>query len=332
MSTTTWKSGLRFGYASQNLTLPATTGRTMRLVNVPDADRMRSLVDANLCGLEAILRWNREHGMGLFRLSQQLIPFASHSQFPYDWQEEHGSELRRVGQLAANLGIRLSLHPGQFIQPGSPNGDTSARSIAELRYVARLLALLTPGMESSSFTWAARTATDPRRCTHFRGGIGIRIRNLAVPCPRERRTGVARSGGGQVASLLGVPVIVDALHHALNPGSLSAAGRAGPRAAHLEEPAESAPLQSRSGQTRGCPRLGDFTAGCGLAPGRAERSSSGRDGRGKRQGAGHSGAHDQRPQLRCSQTQGQVLFHRGLSRLASTLVGTSWERLRIAIA
>jgi UV DNA damage endonuclease len=192
----------------------------MRLVNVRDADRMRSLVEENLRGLEAILLWNHDHAMGLFRLSQQLIPFASHSEFPYDWEEEHGSELGRVGRLAADLGIRLSLHPGQFIQPGSPNGDTSPRSIAELRYVARLLALL--------------EAHDGVIVLHVGGAYGDRskaMHDFAAALVSE--TAILRylalendervwpvGEVAEVASVLGVPVILDTLHHALNPGSL----------------------------------------------------------------------------------------------------------------
>ena len=221
MSTTAWQSTLRFGYASQNLTLPATTGRTMRLVNIRDADRLRALVDANLGGLEAILRWNRDHGMGLFRLSQQLIPFGSHPDFPYDWQEEHGAALRRLGRVAAASAIRLSLHPGQFIQPGSPNGATSTRSIAELRYVARLLACL--------------DAQDGVIVLHVGGAYGDRSRAMAAfAAALESEPAILRylalendervwpvEAVARVASLLGVPVIVDTLHHTLNPGSLS---------------------------------------------------------------------------------------------------------------
>lgn len=193
----------------------------MRLSNIRDADRMRSLVEANLRDLEAILLWNRQHAMGLFRLSQQFIPFASHSEFPYDWQQEHASELTRVGRLAANLGIRLSLHPGQFIQPGSPNGDTSVRSLAELRYVARLLTAL--------------EARDGVIVLHVGGAYGDRLKAIqafaaALASEAEILRYLALENDERVwpvedvatvASLLGVPIILDTLHHALNPGSLS---------------------------------------------------------------------------------------------------------------
>src|SRR5919205_316861 len=100
---------MRFGYASQNLTLGLTTGRTLRLANLGDADRVRAIVESNLHALETILRWNSDHRIFLFRMSQQLIPFASHPSFPYNWEAEHGDRLRQLGEFASALGVRLSM-------------------------------------------------------------------------------------------------------------------------------------------------------------------------------------------------------------------------------
>jgi UV DNA damage endonuclease len=133
---------IRLGYPAQNLTIPASTNRTLRLANVGDAEKVRALVFENLLGLETILRWNAEHGINLFRMGQSLIPFASHPAFPYDWEAEHGDDLLGIGELARSLGIRLSMHPGQFIQPSSLRPEVSERSLAELRYVARVFDLI----------------------------------------------------------------------------------------------------------------------------------------------------------------------------------------------
>src|SRR5215210_289168 len=114
------KPMIRLGYPTQNLSIPASTNRTLRLASLGDAEKVRALVWENLLGLETILRWNAGHGIRLFRMGQSLVPFASHPAFPYDWETEHGDDLREIGELARALGIRLSMHPGQFIQPGSP--------------------------------------------------------------------------------------------------------------------------------------------------------------------------------------------------------------------
>lgn len=210
--------GIRLGYASQNLTLGLTTGRTLRLANLDDPSRVRSLVESNVAALRAIVRWNAAHRIGLFRMSQQLIPFASHPGFPYDWEAEHGPELRDLGALAGELGIRLSMHPGQFIQPGSPNLDVRERSGAELRYVARLLTLLGAAdlVLHLGGTFGDRTAAAARVVRSLEGEEEI-LGHLALENDENLWTVEETLSP---AERLGVPVIVDTLHHALNPGGL----------------------------------------------------------------------------------------------------------------
>jgi UV DNA damage endonuclease len=108
---------IRVGYAAQNLTIPASTNRTLRLASLHNTEKVCSLIRENLADLETILLWNDEHEVKLFRIGQSLIPFASHAPFPYDCVEAHGDALRRVGEFARSRGSRLSMHPGQYIQP-----------------------------------------------------------------------------------------------------------------------------------------------------------------------------------------------------------------------
>ena len=50
------------------------------------------MIRENLAGLDAVIRWNARPDVRLFRIGQGLIPFASHPEFPYDWEIEHGEE------------------------------------------------------------------------------------------------------------------------------------------------------------------------------------------------------------------------------------------------
>lgn len=212
---------LRIGYPTQNLSLPATTNRTLRLANLHDADRVRNLVRENAADLEEILRWNSRHGVELFRIGQSLVPFASHPDFPYDWTSEHESDLSRAGNIAASLGIRLSFHPAQFVQPGSPRPEVSKRGLEELRYVARALSLL--GSQDGVIVLHLGGAHGDREAAKRRLVDSLSdepeiLRFLALEND-ERTWTVAETV--ETARLLGVPAIVDTLHHALNPGDLS---------------------------------------------------------------------------------------------------------------
>ena len=212
---------IRYGYPAQNLTLPATTNRTLRLASLADAEKVRALVWENMLGLETIVRWNAERGIRLFRIGQSLIPFASHPAFPYDWSDEHGDDLRGLGALARSLGVRLSMHPGQFINPGSPNLETARRSIAELRYAARVFDLM--GNDDAVVVLHLGGAYDDRPAAVARFVAALRdreeiLRYLALEND-ERIWTVGEIVGA--ARAMGIPAIVDNLHHSLNPGGLS---------------------------------------------------------------------------------------------------------------
>ncbi len=212
---------IRYGYPAQNITLPATTNRTLRLAGLVDVEKVRALVWENLLGLETIVRWNAERGISLFRIGQGLIPFASHPAFPYDWAEEHGDDLRELGALARSLGVRLSMHPGQFFNPGSPNPQTAQRSLDELRYATRVFDLM--GSDDAIVVLHLGGAYDDRPAAIARFVEALRpeeniLRYLALE--NDERIWTV----GEVSSTartLGIPAILDNLHHALNPGGLS---------------------------------------------------------------------------------------------------------------
>jgi UV DNA damage endonuclease len=214
---------IRVGYAAQNLTLPATTNRTLRLAGLADADKVRGLVRANLEALRTIIRWNAHHGVGLFRIGQSLIPFASHPQFPYDWQREHADELAEIGLLAQSLGIRLSMHPGQYIQPGSPNPTVVQNSLDELRFVAALFDLIGSGDATMVLHLGGAYGDYPQTAARFLSILANEpaiLRFLALEGD-ERIWSVRQSL--PTAAALGVPVIVDTLHHRMKPDGLTLA-------------------------------------------------------------------------------------------------------------
>lgn len=212
---------IRLGYPTQNLTIPASTNRSLRLVNLQDTEKVKNLVRQNVSDLEDILRWNSAHGVGLFRMGQNLIPFVSHPEFPYDWEREHAEELREAGELAVSLGIRLSMHPGQYIQPGSLKPGVSERGVAELRASACVLTLL--GAADGVLVLHLSGAGGDREAAAERFVESLRseeetLRYLALENDEQTWSPPEVA---EVAYSLGVPAITDTLHHGLNPGGLT---------------------------------------------------------------------------------------------------------------
>ncbi len=112
----------RLGYATQNLTVPSTTNRTLRLADLSDVEKVCTLARKNIAGLLKLLRWNTRHGAGPFRIDQGLIPFASHPAFPYHWEREHGDALREAGALAPSLwASACACTPASSSRPVAPS-------------------------------------------------------------------------------------------------------------------------------------------------------------------------------------------------------------------
>lgn len=72
------------------------------------------------------------------RLSSEMFPFAAHPEYGYSL-DYCATELRAAGELANKLGHRLTTHPGQFTQLGSPREEVVQNAVRDLSYHAEML-------------------------------------------------------------------------------------------------------------------------------------------------------------------------------------------------
>lgn len=89
-----------------------------------------------------MLRWNDRFGIKFLRLSSEMFPFASHPEYGYKLAPFVSKELAEAGKVATELGHRLTTHPGQYTQLGSPRKPVIDNAIRDLDYHAELLSLL----------------------------------------------------------------------------------------------------------------------------------------------------------------------------------------------
>lgn len=68
---------------------------------------------ANARDIVKMLRWNDKYGIKFMRLSSEMFPFASHEQYGYKLAPFAADVLAEAGKVAAELGHRLTTHPGQ---------------------------------------------------------------------------------------------------------------------------------------------------------------------------------------------------------------------------
>ncbi|KAL9100656.1 MAG: hypothetical protein Q9163_003983 [Psora crenata] len=103
---------------------------------------VESLGKANARDIVKMLRWNDRYGIKFLRLSSEMFPFASHPEYGYKLAPFVSEELAEAGRVAAKLGHRLTTHPGQYTQLGSPRQPVIDNAIRDLNYHAELLDLL----------------------------------------------------------------------------------------------------------------------------------------------------------------------------------------------
>ncbi len=131
-------SVMHIGYACINRSLDCTSSSTFRLASY-SKKRLIETVRSNLACLERILRFNVEHGILFFRISSELIPFASHPVNRMDWAGLFGPELHALGRFIRGYRMRMGMHPDQFVVLNSNRPEVVESSVAELAYHAKLL-------------------------------------------------------------------------------------------------------------------------------------------------------------------------------------------------
>ncbi|MFC1852798.1 UV DNA damage repair endonuclease UvsE [candidate division CSSED10-310 bacterium] len=129
---------MRIGYPCINRSIGCSANRSFRLKSYSE-EKLIETVENNLDCLEVILRDNVDHSLLFFRISSDLVPFASHPVNTFPWHTHFQSKLRQIGTFIRENDIRISMHPDQFTLINSPKQNVHQRSVSELQYHARVL-------------------------------------------------------------------------------------------------------------------------------------------------------------------------------------------------
>lgn len=247
---------MNIGYPCINRSLGCTASHTFRLRSY-SAARLLDTVRANLLCLRRVLEFNRENNLLFFRVTSDLVPFASHPVCADPWPEAFAAEFSSLGTLIKNSVMRISMHPDQFTLINSPDADIFRRSAAELDYHALVLDLfgldLTAKIQiHGGGVYGDKSKSLDRFCRRFEQ-LDQRVRRRLVVENDDRQYTVADCL--QLSRRTGIPVLFDSFHHQLNSNGENLAAAMGMAAATWEK-RDGPPMvdysSQKKGERRGC--------------------------------------------------------------------------------
>jgi len=216
---------MMIGYACSNLTLqekygitPARSCRIATLLKQDDPVRFCvELARQNLADSLRILRWNKEHGIYMYRLSASMFPFATHKDFRWslDFLQP---EIEELGVFIRNNRMRVSSHLPQFINLGSPNSEVVKKSILDLECQTKFLDMMRLGPENKIIihvggVYEDRTATANRFIIVYKS-LPENIRARLVVENDEKNWTIKQIM--KIHKKCGITVLFDYLHWQLN--------------------------------------------------------------------------------------------------------------------
>ncbi len=132
---------MKIGYPCINLTIGCKGDKTFRLKSYSE-ERLTGTVSNNLDCLLNMFKFNLKHNILFFRITSDLVPFASHPICQFNWQEYFQGKFREIGNLIKTCKMRISMHPDQFTLLNSLDVSVLENSLKELNYHSQVLDLM----------------------------------------------------------------------------------------------------------------------------------------------------------------------------------------------
>lgn len=208
---------MRIGYPCINTSVGCKSSRTFRLKSYSEK-RLMETVENNLVCLGRILRFNLKHNILFFRITSDLVPFASHPICKFDWQGSFGKRFKGIGDFIKSCGMRISMHPDQFTLINSLDNRVFENSIRELVYHAQVLDLMELDTSAKiqihvGGVYGDKKASMRRFVERFEMLDEIVRRRLVIENDDKRYN---LKDCLKISAEVGIPMLFDVFHHEVN--------------------------------------------------------------------------------------------------------------------
>ncbi|MGJ7916094.1 UV DNA damage repair endonuclease UvsE [Massilia sp. LXY-6] len=185
-----------------------------RLLEQSDAGQRKVLDDIyrdNIQTLDGALQYCKREGIRLYRLPSSIFPFFDED-VGREVMQALAPSLARTGQRATELGLRLVMHPDQFVVLSSDSAEVVANSVKILQMHADIMDLL----QQPRSPWAVLEIHGGK--ANRSDALVERIRDLPDPirlrlCLENDEYAYNAEQIHDVCTRAQVPMVFDAHHH-----------------------------------------------------------------------------------------------------------------------
>ncbi|WHH57676.1 UV DNA damage repair endonuclease UvsE [Petroclostridium sp. X23] len=209
---------MAIGYAC--ITIGVQNAKLSRcLIKNATDDNIRKIAALNLSALEAMVDYNIKKEIKLFRISSDIIPFASHPVNTLRWADEFKDVFTRIGQKILEASMRVSMHPGQYTVLNSPDPRVVRNAIEDLKYHAAFLDALGVDRTNKIILHIGGVYRDKHKAiqTFIENyhQLSEDVKSRLVIENDDKNYTVQDTL--EISKIIGIPVVLDNLHHELNP-------------------------------------------------------------------------------------------------------------------
>ena len=226
---------MNLGYACINMTLGSqkpkiTTNRSMikKTFDEKGIDYAGELALQNVRDLFTILQWNNRKGIKLFRMSSDILPWASEygiENSPYYKRIE--TILRACGNYATQNNIRIGCHPGPFNVLVSPNEKVVQNTITDLEIHGKIFDMM--GLSQTPYNkinihcngvYGDKLSAMDRFCENFKRLSPSVQKRLTIEND-DKASMYSVKDLMYIHEKIGIPIVFDYHHHQFQTGGLT---------------------------------------------------------------------------------------------------------------
>ena len=182
----------------------------------------------NVFDLGAVIQWNIDNDIRLYRMSSDIFPWASeYSIESLPQYDEIRDILRQIGNIATINDVRIGCHPGPFNVLCSPNPNVVQNTIKDLETHAQIFDMM--GLSRTPYnkinihcngTYGDKIASMQRFCDNFEK-LSDSVKSRLTIENDDKASMYTVKDLMHIHERIGIPIVFDYHHHSIHNEGMS---------------------------------------------------------------------------------------------------------------